>query len=255
MSDLHYGQTMSEAFRMVSGGAAYTATLNFDPDMVILNNLTTWTGTAGGFPRNFWFKDQTTAAHAFQQVVTDTAAGASFNFADLATNGFTTANTSGGVATSQCTISAITQADPCNITHSAFTFQTNQLVRITDLGPVGDATDRGMDELEGKRYRVVVVDATHITLKDPITGEAIDSSAYVAYVSGGRLTLESHSLALNYPQVSPYSDTSPYNPNAFSYDPITYRMTLGSTIMGTDGDVMLLQSFKYGNFVDLGDIG
>ena len=255
MSDLHYGQTMTEAFRLISGGAAYTLSLNFQPDVVVFNNLTDWTGTAGGIPRNFWFRDETDAAECYQQVVTDTAAAQSFNFLNPTTNGFTVADTSGGVAASQCTISAVTQADPCQITHSAFTFQDNQVIRITDLGTVGDATDRGMDELNNNRYRITVVDSTNITLKDVLTGEAIDSSAFVAYVSGGRLTLETHSLALNYPQVTPYSNTNPYNPNPYKYDPVEYKLTAGSEIMGGDGDVFYVVSYKFGRVTNLGDIG
>lgn len=71
MADLFHGQTMTEAHKFISGGAAYTLTLGFDADKVDFYNLTDWKGTAGGFPVCTWFKGQTTTAHAYQQVVID----------------------------------------------------------------------------------------------------------------------------------------------------------------------------------------
>lgn len=256
MSDLFKGQTMTEAFKFISAGTAHTFTFNFQPDKVVFNNLTKWTATAGGDPVSVWFRDQTTTAHAFQQQVIDSSAGASFNFLDTATNGFTVADTSGGVTSSHASISNITQADPCVITtSSAHGFQNDQIVRLTDLGPVGEnATDRGMNELNNNRYKIVVLTTTTFSLKDVITGEAIDSTSFVAYVSGGQATLETHVLQLNNPQVSPYSNSNPYNPNPYEYDPIEYKLTAGTAVMGDDSDVFLIEVIKWGNLVDLGDI-
>jgi len=255
MSDLFLGQTCTELYKFISAGTAHTFPFNFQPDKVVFNNLSDWTATAAGFPISVWWRDQTTTAHAYQEVVIDSAAAQSFNFRDQATNGFTVANTSGGQATSHATISGITQADPCVVTHSAFTFQTNQIVRFTDLGIIGPGvTAHGMNELNNNRYRIVVVDSTHFSLKDVITGEPIDSTAFVAYVSGGRITLETHVISLNNPQVTPYSNTSPYDPNPYQYDPITYRLTAGSAVMGSDGDVFNIEVYKFGQIIDLGDL-
>ena len=140
------------------------------------------------------------------------------------------------------------------ITHSAYTFQTNQIVRLTDLGQVTAATDRGMGELNNNRYKIVVIDSTNFSLKDVITGEPIDSSAFTAYVSGGRITLESAVISLNNPQVSPYSNSNPYLPNPYSYDPVLYKLTAGSAVMGADSDVFYIDAIKFGEYVDLGDI-
>ena len=257
MSDLFQGQSMSEAFKFISAGTAHTFTFNFQPDKVVFNNLTQWASTAGNLPVSVWFRDQTTAAHAFQEQVIDSAAASSFNFRDQATNGFTVADTSGGQATSQATISGITAADPCVVTHSAYSFQDNQIVRLTDLGPVGanaSPSDRGMGELNNKRYKIVVLSSTTFSLKDVITGEPVDSSAFTAYVSGGRICLETHVLSLNNPQVDPYSATNPYNPNPFNYSPIDYKLTAGTAVMGNDSDEFLIEVYKWGNVVDLGDL-
>jgi hypothetical protein len=97
MTDLFHGQSMSEFYKFISAGTAHTFAFGFQPDKVVFNNLTKWTATAGGEPVSVWFRDQTTAAHAYQQQVIDSAAGASFNFLDTATNGFTVADTDGGV--------------------------------------------------------------------------------------------------------------------------------------------------------------
>lgn len=253
MSDLFLGQTCTEAYKFISAGTAHTFTFNFQPDKVVFNNITKWVATAGNFPVSVWFRDQTASGDSQQMKVIDSAAAQSFNFVTETTNGFTVADTSGGQSTSQCTISGITQADPGVVTHSAFTFQTNQVVRFTDLGEVG-VSDRGMGQLNNNRYKVVVLSPTTLSLKDVITGEPIDTSAFTAYVSGGRMCLETHVISLNNPQVSPYSNTSPYDPNPYAFDPILYKLTAGSAVMGSDGDVYLIEVYKWGNLVDLGDL-
>lgn len=253
MSDLFLGQTCTEAYKFISAGTAHTFAFNFQPDKVVFNNLSDWTATAAGKPISVWFRGQTTAAHAYQQQVIDSAAAQSFNFLDTSTNGFTVADLPGGQATSHATISAITKADPCVVTHSAYTFQTNQIVRFTDLGETG-VSDRGMGELNNNRYRIVVLSPTTFSLKDVITGEPIDSTAFTTYVSGGRLTLETHVISLNNPQVTPYSNLNPYDPNPYQYDPVTYQLTAGTSVMGSDGDVFLIEVYKFGQVIDLGDL-
>ena len=253
MSDLHLGQTMTEFYKFVSAGTAHTFDFNFQPDKVVFNNLTQWTASAGGLPISVWFRDQTTSAHAFQEQVIDSSAGASFNFLDVATNGFVVADSAGGMPSSHANISGITQANPCVITHAAYTFQTNQIVRLTDLGPTG-VSDRGMGELNNNRFRIVVLTPTTFSLKDPITGEPVDSSAFTAYVSGGIITLETHVIALNVPQVAPYSNSNPYNPNPFQYNAVEYKLTAGTAVMGADGDIFNIEAYKFGQIIDLGDL-
>ena len=253
MSDLFEGRSMSEAFQLVSGGAAYTLSLNFQPDMVVVNNLTDWTGTAGGIPRSFWFRNQTTAAHAYVQQVIDSSAGASFNFLEEAANGFTVANTAGGPAAQRALIAGVSAADPCVVTTTAVHgYQTDQIVRITDLGS-DMPTARGMDQINNKRFKIVVIDTTSFSLKDVVTGEAIDSTAYTAWVSGGRVVLETKVLQLNNPQVSPY-DVTPYVPNAYQYDPIDYKLTVGTAVIGVNADVFLVEVKKFGQIIDLGQL-
>ncbi|KKU10200.1 MAG: hypothetical protein UX14_C0023G0007 [Parcubacteria group bacterium GW2011_GWF1_45_5] len=253
MADLFLGQSMSEAFQFISAGTAHTFTFNFQPDKVVFNNLTHWTSTAGKLPISVWFRGQTTAAHAYQQKVIDSAAAASFNFVDLATNGYTVACTTGGVTAFRALIAGVTAADPVVVTTTAaHGFQTNQIVRITDLGS-DMPTARGMDQLNNNRYQIVVLTSTTFSLKDPVSGEPVDGTGYTAWVSGGRVVLETRILSLNNPQVSPYEST-PYVPNEYSYDPVTYKLTVGTSVMGADSDVFLIESYKWGKITDLGDL-
>lgn len=247
MSDLFQGQTMTYGAKFISDGAAHTFTFPFQPDRVTLYNYTKY-GTSDTFVQSTWFRGF--PAGDALQIGVGTAPAA--KIALETTNGFTVADTAGGQASMHATISAISQADPCSITHSTYSFQTNQVVRITDLGS-DMPTDRGMDQLNNNRYRIVVTGATTFTLKDVITGEPIDSTAFTAYVTGGRITLETAVISLNNPQVSPY-DVTPYVPNPYDYDPILYKLTVGSAIMGADSDVFYIEAIKYGEYVDLGDI-
>lgn len=248
MTDQNLGYSCSEAYKFISGGTAHTFTFNFQADKVVFTNLTQWTSTAGGLPINVWYRDQTTTAHAYQHKVIDSSAGASFNFVDVATNGFTVADTTGGVTDGHATITGITQADPCVITAATHGFQDGQLIRITDLGS-DMPTARGMDELNNKRFKISYINVNSFSLIDPDTDEAIDSTSYTAYVSGGRATLVTRVIRPN----NPYSGS--YTANPFTYDPIEYKLTAGTSVMGSDGDVFLIEVYKWGDLIDLGDIG
>lgn len=253
MSDLFQGQTMTEAFKFISAGTAHTFYFNFQPDKVTFYNLSDWTATAAGKPISVWFRGQTTAAHAFQEQVIDSAAAQSFNFLDTATNGFTVADTAGGVTSYRAAISGITQANPCVVTTSApHGYQTNQNVVFTDLGDVG-ITDRGMSPLDGNTYGIIVLSSTTFSLYDIQTGDPIDSTGYPAYVSGGSVDMISRVISLNNPQQYPYLVT-PYRPTPFAYLPVVYGLTAGTSVMGSDGDVFLIEVIKYGQVTDLGDL-
>lgn len=246
---------MSKAYRLISGAAAYDLQLDWQADAVCVNNLTDWTNTAGGLPVSWWFRDETDAAEAYQmQVILDNGSATAYNFLNPQTNGFTVADTSGGVASFQKLISAVSKADPCVVTTStAHGYQSNQIIRITDLGS-DMPTARGMDEINNLRFKITVLSSTTFSLQDVITGEDIDSSSYTTYVSGGRVNLESRAMALNYPQQSPY-DATPYVPNQFKYDPVNYVLTLGTSVMGGDGDRLFIIAYKFGDLVNLGDVG
>ncbi len=255
MSDLQQGQSMSEAFRLISGGAAYNLDLNFPPDMMEVVNITQWAATAANLPIVRWFREDTDAAECYQmQVIVDNGSATAHNFLNPTTNGFTVADTSGGETAFRALISAATTADPVVITTAAVHgYQNNQLVRITDLGP-DMPTARGMDQINNKRFKITVINTTSFSLQDPVTGEDVDGSAFTAWVAGGRVNLETRVLQLNNPQQGAFA-TTPYVPNQFEYLPVDRIMTLGTAVIGDDGDVIRVHSYKFGQITQLGDIG
>lgn len=101
-----------------------------------------------------------------------------------------------GQAVVRADISAVTKAERCEITTSAVHgLSIGNYVRVTDLGNAGLlATDRGMDEIDTRRFDVYVTSTTTFLLRDPITKEYIDSTNYVTYVEGGMVTLEQQSF-------------------------------------------------------------
>lgn len=257
MADLFLGQTCTEAYQFISAGTAHTFQFSWQPDKVVFNNITKWASTAGNLPVSTWFRGQTAAGTAQQErVIVDSGVTGNGNFLLAATNGFTVADTAGGVPSFRANISAVTQADPCVVTTSApHLFQTDQIVRITDLGNVGPgAAARGMNQLNNNRFLITVLSATTFSLRDVITDEPIDSTTFPAYVSGGKCDIETRVISLNNPQVSPYSQLNPYHANPFEYDPVLYRLTAGTAVMGADSDVFLIEVYKWGQLVDLGDL-
>jgi hypothetical protein len=123
-----------------------------------------------------------------------------------------------GETSFQRSISAVTQAKPCVITTDTdHDYQTNQVVRVTDLGSEVP-TYRGMDSIDGRRFRITVIDTTSFSLQDPITNEDIDTTQDTAYVEGGNVNLETRVMQLNVPQVYPYSKTNRYVANPFFYE-------------------------------------
>lgn len=68
-------------------------------------------------------------------------------------------------------ITAATQANPCQITASSHGLSTGSYVQITSVG--------GMTQINDKMFTVTVVDSSNFTL------DGVDSSAFGAYTSGG----------------------------------------------------------------------
>ena len=253
MSDLFLGQTCTEQYKFISAGTAHDFIFSWQPDKVTFYNLTQWAATAANLPISVWFRGQTTTAHAFQEQVIDSSAGASFNFLDTATNGFVVTDTTGGAPSYRKLVTAVSQADPCVVeTTVAHGYKTNQQVIFTDLGDVG-VTDRGMGQLDGNTYGIIVLSSTTFSLYNITTGLPIDSTGYTTYVSGGRVDMISRTISLNNPQQSPYLVT-PYQPTPFVYNPIVYGLTAGTSVMGDDGDVFMIEVIKYGQIIDLGDL-
>ena len=139
MSDLFLGQTCSYAasFEYDAAGA-YTFTLPWKADKVEVYNYTSFADT-GAEPVSVWFRGMPAGdAMQWQRIIAD--GGSAPNMLLESTNGFTVADTAGGPSSYRANISAVSAADPCVVTTSAVHgYSTGQIIRITDLGPVGPA--------------------------------------------------------------------------------------------------------------------
>jgi hypothetical protein len=239
MSDLFLGQTCTEIYQFISAGTAHTFTFSFQPDKVVFTNVTNWAAVDANIVRSFWYRNQMTAAQALDELSIN-AAGAAFNFVLAGANGFTVANTAGGAPDYHTLIAGVTQANPCVVTTTvAHGYVTGQIVRITDLGATMPVA-RGMAQINNMRFRIVVTAVNTFQLYDPVTNLPINSTAYTAWVAGGRVDLETRVI--------------PVYVDPFVYDPITYRLTAGTDVMGADSDIFNIEVYKFGKFTDLGDL-
>ena len=84
-------------------------------------------------------------------------------------------------------ISAISLADPCIVTTStAHSLSDFDFVRLMNLN--GWKTQPfPVDNLNGKKFRVIVTDTDKFKIQDPVTFDDIDSTNETAYVSGGNV--------------------------------------------------------------------
>tara|TARA_R110000868_G_scaffold183440_4_gene424752 strand:+ start:197 stop:520 length:324 start_codon:yes stop_codon:yes gene_type:complete len=90
-------------------------------------------------------------------------------------------------------ISAVSKEVQCQITTvEAHGYSTGNHVRITDLGRVSEASNRGMVQINDKQFLIFVNSTTTFLLRDETTFDYIDSTAYDTYVSGGRVNLENY---------------------------------------------------------------
>jgi len=236
MADLDQGQTMTYGASYIADGGAYTFTLPFQPDRVMVWNYTQ-AGTDLKKPISVWYRGMP-AGDAIQiQKIANDGGGDGSSVLQETTNGFTEANTTGGATAYRATISGVTKADPCVVTTSAaHGYSTGDIVRITQLGDAGKV-DYGMDELNNQRYKIVVLTTTTFSLQDPVSGEDIDSTSYQTYVSGGEVNLETR-----------------VDSRKFSYDPVVYKLTFGTAVAGDDSDVVYFEAIKFGTYDTLGDI-
>ena len=154
-------------------------------------------------------------AYSLSEVADDTA----INRVIDTTNGFTP-YASSSVNDAQEVISGATQANPCVLTVvSSSGWAVNDTVRIRSIA--------GMTELNGNIYKIKAIgDSTHVTLD-------VDASGFSAYTSAGVV----------------------YNLSVNVVDSGFTGITLGTTVMGADSDVLHIEAVGADEFTDLGDIG
>ena len=94
-----------------------------------------------------------------------------------------------GQTAHRANISGVSSATKCEITtDAAHGYSTNDFIRITDLNGMMPVK-RGVDQINNRKYKIVVTDTDKFTLKNPITFKDVDSTNFTPYVSGGYCNL------------------------------------------------------------------
>lgn len=91
-------------------------------------------------------------------------------------------------------ISDVSNGIPCQVTTiDDHGLTTGDFVRITDLNGMIPIL-RGMDQINNKRYKIVVTDTDKFNLYHPVTNKPVDSTLYVPYIQGGRVDIIAHNF-------------------------------------------------------------
>lgn len=204
-----------------SAGVAYNLVLPWLADKLEWYNYTKYATDSTNIS-GIWFRDMPAGdALIIARGVTDLTSTLE------TTNGVTISTLPGGFTDQHRTITGITTATPGVVTTSADhgLVDGDRVVITKVVGNVGS-------ELNGNIYVVDVLSATTFALYD-LYGVPIAVGG--TYVSGGQIT------------------RSGVNFNTIDFPP-TYRLLLGSSIMGADNDVIYFQATKFNAYFNLGDV-
>jgi hypothetical protein len=205
-----------------SAGVAYNLILPWEPDKFEWYNYTKF-GTNTNNLSGVWFRDMPDGDALIVARGTTTLTSTLET-----TNGVTIDTLPGGFTNQHRTISGITTATPGVVTTStAHGLVDGDRVVITKLlGNIGQ-------ELNNNTYMVDVLSSTTFGLYDVYGVPITVVSTYSA--SGGQITR----MGENFNVID---------------NPITYRLLLGSAVMGADNDVIYFQATKFNAYFNLGDI-
>ena len=83
-------------------------------------------------------------------------------------------------------IEAISLSYPCVVTTTeAHGYNTLDFVRFTNLNGLMPPPQHGADQINGNKYRIVVMSDTEFKIQNATTFQDIDSTFYTPYTSGG----------------------------------------------------------------------
>lgn len=211
---------MHDIKTLTSGGAAYSLEIGYEPAMIKVINKTAF-ATDGSVNESVWHKGDA-AGYSYNRLCDDTGVNSSIS----TSNGFTVSASSVS-GRSKNAISGATQASPGVITcASTADFTSGDRVRIHGVA--------GMTELNGNDYEIVVIDATTFSLKD-LQGDAVDTTNFGAYVASA----------------------NDYVVNLSDDQGVTggYKCTLGTDVIGSDGDELVVEILNAKFFEAIGDVG
>lgn len=213
------GQYRFGTFTSPSVAAAQTITLGFVPSSFKLTNYTGF-GTATVVSEAQYFSGMTAGYALIKTTSTDADVTGNYQVPTILTsNGFTVFNNGAQWTSTTKTITGATKANPCVITATAHGFGTGDIITISGVV--------GMTQLNTNRYKVVFIDANSFSLKD-LFGNAIDSTGYSTYTSGGQANL-----------ISSASTT----PVGLQYDTGSAGITLGTSLFRANADVFYWEAF------------
>lgn len=212
--------TNTYAGYIVSPGVAYSLQTPWQADKLEIYNYTKF-GTDTQVLQSIWFRD----FPAGDALVINRGTTTLTSTLET-TNGVTIANTGGNFADEHLVISGITTATPAVVTTTTnHNYVTGQRVVITKV--IGTMAN----EINNNTYVVVVLSATTFALYDTF---GVPITILGAYTSSGQSTLTGPSLGI-------------------VNSPVLYFLTLGTEVIGNDGDVMYFVATKFNNYVNLGD--
>ena len=213
--------TNTYAGYLQSAGSAYNLTLPWQADKLEWFNYTKY-ATNDKNCQGVWFRDFPAGDALIINRGTTTLTSTL-----EATNGVTIANLAGGFQDEHQTITGITTATPGVVTIASHGLSTGQRVVITKLtGNIGQ-------ELNNNTYVIDVLSANTFALYDVYGVPITVVGTYSA--SGGQITLTGPDLGI--------VDAAP-----------TFRLTLGSAVMGADNDVIYFVAYKFNAYYNLGDV-
>lgn len=203
-----------------SAGAAYNLLTPWQADKLEWFNYTKFATDANNC-QGVWFRDFPAGDALIitrgTTTLTSTLEG---------TNGVTVANLAGGFTNEHVTITGITTATPAVVTAAGHGLVDNDRIIITKV--IGTMAQ----QINNKEYVVKVLSSSTFALYD-IYGIPITTVG--SYTSSGQLTKEGPRLGI--------VDSPP-----------TFRLTLGTAVMGADNDVIYFVASKYNRYVNLGDV-
>ena len=213
--------TNTYAGYLQSAGVAYNLILPWQADKLEWYNYTKF-GTNSNNLQGVWFRDMPAGdALIIARGTTDLTSTLE------TTNGVTISNLPGGFTDQHKTVTGITTATPGVVTVASHGLTTGDRVIFTKLtGNIGN-------ELNYNTYVVDVLTANTFALYDIYGLPVPVVSTYSA--SGGQITLTGPSLGV--------VDAPP-----------TYRLTLGTAVMGNDNDVIYFAAYKFNAYFNLGDV-
>lgn len=205
-----------------SAGVAYELILPWEPDKFEWYNYTKYATNSNNLS-GVWFRDFPAGDSLIIARGTTTLTSTLET-----TNGVTIDTLPGGFTDQHKTITGITTATPGVVTTStAHGLADGDRVVITKLlGNIGQ-------ELNNNTYMVDVLSSTTFGLYDIYGAPITVVGTYSA--SGGQITKTGPSLGI--------VDAAP-----------TYRLLLGTAVMGADNDVIYFQATKFNAYFNLGDV-